>query len=203
MQLPLALVEDCDGTRRSLHFQIESAGYKVVAFPSALSFLDVPVKYSCLITDVRMPGMNGIELLAILRERHPSLPVIMISGHSDVPVACRAMKMGASDFLSKPFSGDELFEAVRFALGTDATVSEPSKLAISVEELVRLLTDREMEVAVKVSAGMSSREIAKDLGVSFKTVEAHRSKIMAKSRAPNTVTLVAALLGSDDWPFNQ
>ena len=189
------LVEDDEAVRRSLKFQIEAMDYRVVAFPSALSFLDdyKPTEKSCLLLDVRMPGMSGIELQQKLVQDGDTMPVVMISGHADVPAAVRAMKNGATDFLSKPVSGSELSAALEAALQQPAG----RRCDIPVEEIrsrIGKLTTRESEVLAFVVDGYSSREIAEHLNVSFKTIEAHRSKIMTKTRAQNVAHLVRMCL---------
>lgn len=191
------LVEDDEAVRRSMKFQIEAMGYEVNDYPSALSFLDVykPRENSCLLLDVRMPGMSGIELQQKLAELGDSMPVIMISGHADVPAAVRAMKNGASDFLSKPVSGEELTAALEFAL--TAPFAGGRRCDVPVEEIrdrIERLTPRETEVLSFVVDGFSSRQIAERLDISFKTIEAHRSKIMTKTKAQNVAHLVRMCL---------
>lgn len=189
------LVEDDEAVRRSLKFQIEAMGYRVSAFPSALSFLDdyKPMDKACLLLDVRMPGMSGIELQQKLAESGDTMPVVMISGHADVPAAVRAMKNGATDFLSKPVSGAELSAALEFAL--EATPGHRCDIPVEeIRERIGKLTTRESEVLSFVVDGYSSRQIAEHLNVSFKTIEAHRSKIMTKTRAQNVAHLVRMCL---------
>jgi FixJ family two-component response regulator len=191
------LVEDDEAVRRSLQFQIEAMGYEVSSFPSALSFLDAyePREDACLLLDVRMAGMSGIELQQKLVDGGDQIPVIMISGHADVPAAVRAMKNGASDFLSKPVSAEELSAALKFALTTPAIAGR--RCDISVEEIrdrIDQLTPRETEVLSFVVDGFSSRQIAEKLNVSFKTIEAHRSKIMSKTKAQDVAHLVRMCL---------
>ncbi len=191
------LVEDTEAVRRSLASQIEGFGYEVRSFPSATTFLDhyKPVANSCLLLDVRMPGMSGVELQAQLKENNDPTPVIMISGHADVPTAVRSMKNGAVDFLSKPIRTEELEASIRFALSN----GDASRLRVDVshEEIdarISRLTPRESEVLTHVVDGMSSRQIAEELEVSFKTIEAHRAKIMTKTKARNVAHLVRLCL---------
>ncbi len=191
------LVEDDDAVRRSLKFQIEAMGYHVKDFPSALFFLEnyEPCERSCLLVDVRMPGMTGIELQQVLRERDEVVPVIMISGHADVPAAVRAMKNGATDFLSKPVSGAELQAALDFALSGPAPTARRCDATVEeIRERIERLTPRERQVLDLVVDGNSSRQIAEKLEVSFKTIEAHRAKIMSKTRATNVAHLVRMCL---------
>ena len=144
------LVEDGEPVRRSLQFQMEAMGYDVEAYPSAYSFLEKyhPCRNSCLLLDVRMPGMTGIELQQLLRDKNDPIPVVMISGHADVPAAVRAMKNGAVDFLSKPVSTAELSAALKFALNKPATEPglEPSEKADDIRSRIDSLTPRETEV---------------------------------------------------------
>lgn len=191
------LVENDEAVRRSLKFQIEAMGYAVNAFESALSFLDdyQPVEDSCLLLDVRMPGMTGIELQQELKKRDDPTPVIMISGHADVPAAVRAMKNGATDFLSKPVIGEELSAALEFALTTPMLAGRRCEVSVTeIRERMEELTPRESEVLLLVVDGYSSRQIANKLDVSFKTIEAHRSKIMSKTKAQNVAHLVRMCL---------
>ena len=195
------LVEDGEAVRRSLQFQMEAMGYDVDAYPSAYSFLEKyePCESSCLLLDVRMPGMTGIELQQLLRDKRDPIPVVMISGHADVPAAVRAMKNGAVDFLSKPVSGEELSTALSFALKKSSGEIEPQGLEESDDIKTRIasLTPRETEVLNYVVDGFSSRQIAEQLEVSFKTIEAHRSKIMTKTKAQNVAHLVRMCLAEE------
>lgn len=192
------LVEDGEAVRRSLQFQMEAMGYEVEAFPSAYSFLEKyqPCANSCLLLDVRMPGMTGIELQKLLRDKRDPIPVVMISGHADVPAAVRAMKNGAVDFLSKPVSAEELSNAISLALKKSAGApAEPEvEESNNIKSRIASLTPRETEVLNFVVDGFSSRQIAEHLDVSFKTIEAHRSKIMTKTRAQNVAHLVRMCL---------
>lgn len=191
------LVEDDEAVRRSLQFQIEAMGFEVSSFPSALSFLDVykPQENACLLLDVRMAGMSGIELQQKLVEQGDQIPVIMISGHADVPAAVRAMKNGATDFLSKPVSEQELSAALEFALARPALTGHRCDVPLEeIRERIERLTPRETEVLSFVVDGFSSRQIAEKLDVSFKTIEAHRSKIMSKTKAQDVAHLVRMCL---------
>lgn len=199
MSLPpkVFLVEDDHAVRKSLQFQIETMGFDVSSFASAITFLEnyVPVtdRECCLLLDVRMPDMSGIELQQLLTDRQDPMPVVMISGHADVPAAVRAMKNGASDFLSKPVKGEDLEKALKHALAETATV----RIDVPIEEIrerIQKLTPRESEVLNHVVDGHSSRQIADKLSVSFKTIEAHRAKIMSKTRAENVAHLVRMCL---------
>lgn len=177
---------------------MEAMGYEVEAYPSAYSFLEnyQPCPNSCLLLDVRMPGMTGIELQQLLRDKKDPIPVVMISGHADVPAAVRAMKNGAVDFLSKPVSTAELSAALKFALNKPVTEpgQEPVEKADDIRSRIGSLTPRETEVLDFVVDGFSSRQIADQLEVSFKTIEAHRSKIMTKTKAQNVAHLVRMCL---------
>jgi FixJ family two-component response regulator len=191
------LVEDDEAVRRSMKYQIEGMGYTVKAFPSALSFLDdyKPAENTCLLLDVRMPGMTGIELQQHLVTQDDTIPVIMISGHADVPAAVRAMKNGASDFLSKPVGGEELGAALQFAIETPVVGGRRCDVPVDeIRDRIARLTPRESQVLSYVVDGYSSRQIADELDVSFKTIEAHRSKIMTKTEAQNVAHLVRMCL---------
>lgn len=186
------IVDDDQAIRSSLQWLIESVGLNVECFSSAEAFLDsyYPGRSGCLLLDVRMPGMSGLELQEYLQQQDIRIPVIIITGHGDVPMAVRAMKSGATDFIDKPFNDELLLDSIRNALSQDEHQRDKqSKLA---ELAVRLshLTPREKEVMDMVTLGQSNKEIANTLGVSAKTVEAHRAKVMEKMEANSLAELV-------------
>jgi RNA polymerase sigma factor (sigma-70 family) len=197
------IVDDDKAMRSSLKWLIESVGMKVRTYASADEFLigHYPGRSGCLLLDVRMPGMSGLELQAHLTHRDIRLPVIIITGHGDVAMAVKAMKAGAADFIEKPFNDQELLDSIRHALDYGererALQSRRSEIAARLAEL----TPREHEVMDMVTAGHSNREIAAALGVSAKTVEAHRSRVMDKMRASSLAELVRmALIAGRDSP---
>jgi len=194
---PLVYVVDDDAAMRSsLKWLIESVGMRVEAYGSADEFLGCyyPARAGCLLLDVRMPGMSGLELQEHLAARHSQLPVIIITGHGDVPMAVRAMKAGAVDFIEKPFNDESLLDAIRHALAVSVEQRSLQSRQAEVATRLALLTPREHEVMEMVAEGKSNKEIANALGVSAKTVEAHRARVMEKMQAHSLAELVRMVL---------
>jgi len=186
------VVDDDPAIRKSLRWLIESVGLKVETHELASEFLESysPDSPGCLVLDVRIPGMSGLELQEKLRARGYDIPVIIVSGYGDVPMAVRAMKAGAVDFLEKPVSDQVLLDYIQKGIERDI---KNKSLRLQNRELVErkeTLTRREHEVMKHVVTGLSSREIAEKLNVSFKTVEAHRAKIMKKMQAKSVPKLI-------------
>jgi RNA polymerase sigma factor (sigma-70 family) len=186
------IVDDDEAMRSSLKWLIESVGMRVESHESADAFLRAhyPGRFGCLLLDVRMPGMSGLELLEHLREQQMMPPTIIITGHGDVPMAVRAMKAGALDFIEKPFNDEVLLDAIRRALAQEEHRRDASAGIADVIERLAHLTPREHEVMLMVTDGMSNKEIANHLGVSAKTVEAHRARVMEKMAAGSLAELV-------------
>jgi len=188
------IVDDDPDIRKSLALLLRSVSIDVHTFPTCDEFLaalpDINGRATCLLLDVRMPGMSGMALLERLREQELPLPVIMLTGHADIEMAVRAMKLGAADFLTKPFSGQLLLDRVQEVLRRGQQV--PS-LNISLEEAHArwdALTPREKEVFDRICAGASNKVIAADFGISIRTVESHRARIMEKMKVRSLVDLV-------------
>lgn len=186
------VVDDDEGVRNSLRFLLKSVGLSTEAYASAGDFLQ---KYKahdpgCLILDVRMPGMSGLELQQQLNLRGATLPVIFITGHGDVPMAVEAMQHGAFDFLQKPFRDQDLIDRIQRALERDAR----SRTSLAQHERIRArfdsLTPREREVLALMIRGKANKVMAADLGVSQRTVEIHRSRVMEKTGAASLAQLV-------------
>lgn len=191
------VVDDDEAVRDSLTFLLQSAKMRVRAYESADAFVSAlpGVEPGCVITDIRMPGMSGIELLRILAERKIALPVIVITGHGDVPLAVQAMKGGASDFLEKPFDDDMLLAAVNAALSRPAGISTHSA-GPEIMRKLQGLSKREREVLEGLVKGLPNKSIAFDLGISARTVEVYRANLMTKMGANSFSDLVRmALLG--------
>ena len=192
------VIDDDDALRDSLRFLLEGAGHEVELFPSAEQFLaacDLSAG-GCIILDVRMPGMSGIELQDELMRRGAGLPIIFLTGHGDVPMAVDAVKKGAFDFLEKPFDDEHLLRLVAEALRLeDATRQRRERQAAAAARL-GTLTRREREVLECVITGMVNKRIAEHLGISVKTVEAHRARLMDKVGADSTAHLVRFALES-------
>lgn len=186
------IVDDDAAIRRSLRFLIESSGLAVETFETAEAFMAqyAPSRAGCLILDVRMPGMSGLHLQEELSKRGATLPIIIVTGYAEVPMAVRALQAGACDFIEKPFSDQVLLERVRQALVRDVELRRQK--AERSEARVRLarLTDREADVLRGVVAGKPNKVIAHDLGLQVKTVEAHRARVMKKLEAESLADLV-------------
>ena len=191
-QTTVFIVDDDNAVRGSLRLLLKSAGLPAVAHASAKEFLDNwhPEQPGCLILDVRMPGMSGIELQSELNRRGAIIPVIFISGHGDIPMAVEAIQHDAFDFLPKPFSDKDLIDRVQRALATDA---ENRKALVGKDALRNRydsLTPREQEVLALVTQGKANKVMAGDLGVSQRTVEIHRARVMEKMGANSLAHLV-------------
>jgi len=187
------IVDDDAAVRDSLQLLLTSAGYdQVVAYPSGLTFLgeSKPQTGDCLLLDVQMPDIGGLELQNELKRRATELAVIIMTGHADVPIAVRAMKAGAADFIEKPFSDTELLGAVGKALAAAAETSREHEQASETLRRAQTLTAREREVFEAMISGRPNKVIAHDLGISQRTVEIHRARVMDKMEAPNLSTLV-------------
>ena len=185
--------------RESLSFLLKSAKVPVEAHESADAFLSKLPQAStgCVITDVRMPGMSGIDLLKRLRELNVAMPVIVVTGHGDVPLAVEAMKYGASDFLEKPFEDDVLLAAVRSALSQQASDQERQVMRAAITQRLSLLSGRERQVLDGLVAGRPNKTIAYDLGISPRTIEIYRANVMTKMEAASLSDLVRMALTAD------
>ncbi|MEN8175102.1 MAG: response regulator transcription factor [Pseudomonadota bacterium] len=192
------IVDDDEGMRNSLQWLVESAGHAVELYSSADAFLKAyyPGRAGCVLLDVRMPGMSGLELQAYLRDKQIPIPVIIITGHGDVAMAVRALKAGAVDFIEKPFDDELLLDAIQRALNIDELQRVARASRADVAARMAHLTPREHEVMMMVTDGKSNKEIAGELGVSAKTVEAHRAKVMEKMEARSLAELVRLVLSS-------
>src|SRR4051794_4698284 len=198
------VIDDDEAMRESLAFLLSAVGLEVRTYDSALAFLDVAphAEAGCVITDVRMPGLSGVDLLRRLRELRLSVPVIVITGHGDVPLAVEAMKIGAIDFLEKPFDDEVLLASVRSAL--DALHRDHKRDAERSEIEGRLggLSKRERDVLEGLVAGHANKQIAYDLGISPRTIEIYRANLMTKMQAATLsdlvrMALIAGILGPE------
>lgn len=185
------IVDDDEDFRDSMQWLLESANHNVVTFPSAREFLDnFNGEIGCMLLDVRMPEINGLALQQIMQERNIQMPIIVISGHGDIPMAVSAMKQGAMDFLEKPFDGDVLLRLVGRALSKAQKARDEQGAQLEIQENYASLSRREKEVMALVVAGNANRQIAEELDISPKTVEVHRSRVMSKMRAGSLASLV-------------
>lgn len=197
-EAPIFVIDDAADVRDSLEVLLDSAGYRCRAFESALAFLAEvrPAWKGCIVVDVRMPGMTGIELMKELTLRGIRLPVVVITAHADVPMAVAALKSGAVDFIEKPFRGDVLLASIKTALATP--MDEVGRAGgASAAALLKTLSEREREVMLLLVAGHSNKVVAERLGISTRTVEVHRAHIMQKTQADSLADLVrmACLFG--------
>ena len=185
------VVDDDQAVRESLQFLLESEDLKVESFESAEVFLDAYSIYriGCLLLDIRMPGMNGLELQKILAEQKFHLPIIIVSGHGDIPVTVRAIRNGATDFLEKPFDNDYLLARVKDALTHDADNQKKRMQFDAIRARLENLTPRERQVMSLVVKDNPNKRIASELGVSIKTVEFHRARVMEKMHADSLLHL--------------
>lgn len=186
------VVDDDQAMRSSLKWLIESVGMRVETYATADEFIQnyYPGRAGCLLLDVRMPGMSGLELQEHFLKHQINIPIIIITGHGDVPMAVRAMKSGAVDFIEKPFNDELLLESIRNALALDTEQRKTQAERAEIATRLANLTPREHEVMEMVTAGKANKEIAQALGVSAKTVEAHRSRVMEKMQADSLADLV-------------
>ena len=190
------VVDDDEAFRDSLRWLLESAGYRVAMFPSAERFLAAPRSGDaiCLLLDVRMAGLSGIELQAELNRRGEELPIIFLTGHGDVPMAVEAVKKGAVDFIEKPFANTRLLALIERVAAIEAPARQERAQRLSAAARLGSLTEREREVIERVAVGRRNRQIAVELGISVKTVEAHRARAMEKLGASSIAEVVRAVL---------
>ena len=196
---PIVLVVDDDvSVRESLRDLLESVGLRVEVFESANAFLAhrQPDAASCLVLDVRLPGLSGLEFQTELTKAGISLPIIFITGHGDIPMSVRAMKSGAVEFLTKPFRDDVLLDAIRHGLERSRGALQRAANLKTLHESYESLTPREREVMVLVVSGLLNKQVGGELGISEITVKAHRGQMMRKMQAdslPDLVTMAARL----------
>lgn len=186
------VVDDDSEVRETLKWLVESVGLKIETFASAQDFLNAydPNRPGCLVTDVRMPGMSGIELQAKLMAEEVTLPIIIVSGYADVPTAVRSMKGGAIDFVEKPFNEQMMLERIQLSILEDARLRQKRAQGERARARLNSLTPRERQVMDLVIMGKSNKQIARELDISPKTVEVHRSNVMAKMKAQSLAELV-------------
>jgi RNA polymerase sigma factor (sigma-70 family) len=188
----VVVVDDDPSVRSSIKFLLSTVGLQVESFDSADTFLhkklpDVP---SCLVLDVRLPGLSGIDIQRELAARNIRIPTIFLTGHGDIPMSVRAMKAGAVEFLTKPFRDQDLLDAVRVALEQDRTRREKEKEVTDLQRRFDSLTAREQQVIAMLVSGMLNKQIANELGTAESTVKVQRSRAMEKMHAESLVDLV-------------
>jgi two-component system response regulator FixJ len=197
------IIDDDEGLRESLAFLLRTAQLEVRSFDSAKTFLDAlpDASVGCVITDIRMPDMSGIDLLRRLKELKVGVPVIVITGHGDVALAVEAMKIGAADFFEKPFNDDQLMASVRAALQQQQDQTKRGAERTEIEHRISTLSPREKDVLAGLIEGRANKQIAFDLGISPRTVEIYRANLMNKMQADSLsglvrMALLVGMLGS-------
>jgi len=193
------IVDDEEAVRHSLAFLLTTAGYAVRVHASATDFLAIAAELerACLITDLRMPDLTGVELLQRMRGPNIAIPTIVITGHGDVPMAVQAMKAGAQDFIEKPFDDEYLIEAITRAIANLGKTSANFDNGAIIRSRFEQLTEREKQVLKGVMAGHANKTVAYDLDISPRTVEVHRANVMAKMQAKSLPDLVRMVLSAD------
>jgi RNA polymerase sigma factor (sigma-70 family) len=188
------IVDDDAAFRAAVARLLEGSGYRVALYKSAQHLLeDLPndLNFGCILLDVRMPGLNGLDLQARLIESGSTLPIVFLTAHGDIPMSVRAIKAGAEDFLSKPVSKKTLLDAIQRALAQNASARERSTRLHSLRALVKTLTPRQREVFALVVAGKLNKQIAHELGTSERTIKAHRQEVMRKLKVRSLVEAVS------------
>ena len=190
------VVDDDEAVRTSLRLLLKSVGLPVETFASAQEFLDQfdPSRAGCLVLDIRMPGMSGLELQQHLNDRHSIMPIVFITGHGDVPMAVEAMQAGAVDFIQKPFRDQDLIDRINRALDKDREMRSELRERDEIRRRMSQLTPREREVLELVTQGKANKVIAGDLNVSQRTVEIHRARVMEKMGANSLAYLVRMVI---------
>ncbi len=198
MDQPVYIVDDDAAVRDSLRMLLESAGHEIRSYNSARSFLsDADMDAGCLVVDIRMPGMSGLELQEELVRRNIMLPVIVITGHGEVPLAVRAMAAGAVDFVEKPFDDQRMLDSVSRALQIGHQKRDRAGAAQAARDLLALLTPRERDVFDHLVKGCPNKIVGHELGISSRTVELHRAKVMSKLQARSLSDIVRIALAAE------
>jgi len=186
------VIDDDEAMRDSLEFLLGSADFHVTLFESACHFLDAVsgIGFGCVVSDVRMPGIDGIELLKRLKASHSAFPVVIMTGHGDVPLAVEAMKLGAVDFLEKPFEDDRLIGMIDVALRQAESSVRSEAVTVDIAARIATLSPRERQVMDGLIAGLSNKLIARDYDISPRTIEVYRANVMTKMQAGSLSELV-------------
>ncbi|MGA2287753.1 MAG: response regulator FixJ [Bradyrhizobium sp.] len=186
------VIDDDEAMRDSLSFLLESAGFDVRLFETAQSFLDVlpGLAFGCVVSDVRMPGIDGIELLTRMKAGRFRFPIVIMTGHGDVPLAVEAMKLGAVDFLEKPFEDDRLIGMIEAAIRQAEPTAKSETLALDIAARIATLSPRERQVMDGLIMGLSNKLIARDYDISPRTIEVYRANVMTKMQANSLSELV-------------
>lgn len=190
-QCTVFIIDDDDGFRESVRWLLQSESIETCGFASPLKFMEsYQGETGCILLDVRMPDINGLTALKMIRDKNIKMPVIMISGHGDIPIAVRAIKQGAQEFIEKPFDDEHLLRVINHCLQQASEISAKESSIALVQNEFDSLSRREKEVMNLVVSGLSNREIAESLEISPKTVEVHRSRVMHKMNSDSLALLV-------------
>ena len=186
------VIDDDEAMRDSLNFLLDAANFRVTLFETALAFLDAlpGLQFGCVVSDVRMPGLDGIELLKRMKADHSTFPIVIMTGHGDVPLAVEAMKLGAVDFLEKPFEDDRLVAMIETAINRAEPAARSEALTQDIAARVASLSPRERQVMDGLVAGLSNKLIARDYDISPRTIEVYRANVMTKMQANSLSELV-------------
>ena len=186
------VIDDDEAMRDSLNFLLDAVGFGVTLFDNAQAFLDAlpGLAFGCVVSDIRMPGLDGIELLKRMKARHSPFPILIMTGHGDVPLAVEAMKLGAVDFLEKPFEDDRLTTMIESAIRQAEPDAKSEAIAKDVSARVASLSPRERQVMEGLIAGLSNKLIARDYDISPRTIEVYRANVMTKMQAGSLSELV-------------
>ena len=186
------VIDDDEAMRDSLNFLLYSADFKVTLFETALSFLDTlpSLDFGCVVSDVRMPGLDGIELLKRMKAGNSTFPIVIMTGHGDVPLAVEAMKLGAVDFLEKPFEDDRLIGMIEAAIQQAEPAAKSEAVTLDIASRIATLSPRERQVMDGLIAGLSNKLIAREYDISPRTIEVYRANVMTKMQANSLSELV-------------
>lgn len=186
------IIDDDEAMRESLNFLLDSAGFDVTLFESAISFLEAlpGLVFGSVVSDVRMPGIDGLELLKRMKANHSLFPVLIMTGHGDIPLAVETMKLGAVDFLEKPFEDDRLVAMIETALRQAEPTAKSEAVAQEIAARIATLSPRERQVMDGLIAGLSNKLIARDYDISPRTIEVYRANVMTKMQANSLSELV-------------
>jgi two-component system response regulator FixJ len=186
------VIDDDEAMRDSLNFLLDSAGFNVTLFETALNFLDTlpSLDFGCVVSDVRMPGLDGIELLKRMKAARSTFPILIMTGHGDVPLAVEAMKLGAVDFLEKPFEDDRLIGMIEAAVRQAEPAAKSEAVTLDIATRIASLSPRERQVMEGLIAGLSNKLIAREYDISPRTIEVYRANVMTKMQANSLSELV-------------
>ena len=190
------VVDDDAAMRESLEFLLDAAGFSVTTFDSASDFLQqLPrLTFGCIVSDIRMPGIDGMELLRDVKAGRAEMPIIIMTGHGDIPLAVEAIKLGALDFLEKPFEDERMIGAIRTALERGKAAAKDEVVASDVAARIASLSQRERQVMDGIVAGLSNKQMARDYDISPRTIEVYRANVMTKMQARSLSELVRTAL---------